>query len=180
MTASEWTVGRAGMLYRNLAPDRTDVLISHIRIPTEGDVGDWVHFHRVDFQIILCVRGWIRVVYEEQGEPFWFGPGDLILQPPTIRHQVLECEAGSEVVEVCAPVEHTTHADPDTALPSGPREREWHGQRFLCDRAIHGLADRSTAIEEATGGAYRVAIVDRHLIVEPLDLRIPLPSEVGG
>ena len=135
MTATEWTVGRAGMPYRNLAPDR----------------------------------------YEDQGEPFWFGPGDLILQPSIIRHQVLECEAGSEVVEVCAPIEHTTQADPDTSLPTGTRGREWHGQRFLCDRATLGLADRTTAIEQATAGACRVAIADHHLVVEPLGLRTSLP-----
>ena len=47
-----WGVGRAGMLYRDLLPDRAGgaVIVSHIRIPTGGTVPDYTHFHRVAFQ----------------------------------------------------------------------------------------------------------------------------------
>jgi quercetin dioxygenase-like cupin family protein len=40
--------------------------------------------------MIYCHRGWVRVVYEDQGEPFVMHPGDCVLQPPGIRHRVLE------------------------------------------------------------------------------------------
>src|SRR5215216_637983 len=45
-----WTAGRAGMMYRDLIPDRLGgrVIASHIRIVEGGDVPDSVHYHRVD------------------------------------------------------------------------------------------------------------------------------------
>ena len=42
-----------------------------------GPVADWVHFHRVALQLIYVRCGWVRVVYEDQGEPFVMQPGAL-------------------------------------------------------------------------------------------------------
>ncbi len=83
--------GRAGMLYRDLIPGRLGgrYIASHILIPNAGPVADWVHFHRVAFQMIFVRTGWVRVVYEGQGDPFVMNSGDLVLQPPEIRHRVL-------------------------------------------------------------------------------------------
>lgn len=163
-----WTAGRAGMLYRDLLADRLGghAIASHIRITDAGPVPDYVHFHRVRFQMIFCAHGWVRVVYEDQGEPFVMVAGDCVLQPPQIRHRVLESSAGLEVVEVGIPAAHETHADPSMDLPTAHRrrEREFAGQRFvrheaagatwrpaagpgfeICDTGIahatHGLAD---------------------------------------
>ena len=49
--SSQWGVGRAGMLYRDLVPSRAGgaLIASHIRIPDGGPVPDYVHFHRVQF-----------------------------------------------------------------------------------------------------------------------------------
>ncbi len=60
----EWTVGRAGMLYRDLTPvDLKDqVIASHIRLPFDGEVPDYVHYPKVDLQMIYCIKCWIRVV----------------------------------------------------------------------------------------------------------------------
>ena len=71
-----WGVGRAGMLYRDLLPGRAGgaMIASHIRIPSGGPVPDYVHFHRVHFQLIVCVEGWVEVVYEGQGGPFVLEP----------------------------------------------------------------------------------------------------------
>src|SRR3569623_2063767 len=90
--------GRAGMEYRDLIPDRLGgkVIASHIRLTEGGEVPDYVHYHKIDFQVIYCLKGRIRVVYEDQGEPFWLERGDLVLQPPELRHCVLECTAGAE------------------------------------------------------------------------------------
>ena len=97
--------GRAGMLYRDLIPGRLGgrYIASHITIPEGGPVADWVHFHRIALQMIFVRRGWVRVVYEDQGEPFVMNAGDLVLQPPEIRHRVLESSPGLEVVEISAP-----------------------------------------------------------------------------
>ena len=51
-------------------------------------------------------RGWVRLVYEDQGEPFVLKAGDLVLQPPEIRHRVLESSTGLEVVEIASPAVH--------------------------------------------------------------------------
>ena len=100
-----WGVGRAGMLYRDLLPSRQGgrFIASHIRIPDAGPVPDEVHFHNIRFQLIFCVAGWVRLVYEDQGDDFVVNAGDCVLQPPTIRHRVLESSGGLEVVELTCP-----------------------------------------------------------------------------
>jgi quercetin dioxygenase-like cupin family protein len=142
------------MLYRDLLSPGPAFLGSHIRIPEAGPVGDWVHYHRVDFQIIFCHRGWIRVVYEDQGEPIVMQAGDCVLQPPTIRHRVLQCSAGAEVFEVVAPAGHETHADPDLELPTPDLrpDRRFEGQTFVFSRGGAGIAD-------ASGGRVAVALL---------------------
>ncbi len=132
---SDRRVGRAGMEYRDLIPDRLGgkVIASHIRLTNGGEVADYVHYHKVRFQMIYCVAGAIRVVYEDQGPPFWLKPGDCVLQPPEIRHRVLEAEANSEVVEISSPAVHETWADHDLTLPTEQIKpnRSFGGQRFL-------------------------------------------------
>jgi len=123
------------MEYRDLLPGRWGghTIASHIRIPDAGPVPDQVHFHRVRFQVIVCLAGCVRVVYEEQGDPFLLEPSDVVLQPPGIRHRVLEASAGTEVVEISSPAEHETWMDHDLALPNGAGDpdRRWDGQRFV-------------------------------------------------
>jgi quercetin dioxygenase-like cupin family protein len=131
--------GRAGMVYRDLIPGRLGerFIASHITIPEGGPVADWVHYHKVRFQMIFCRRGWVRVVYEDQGPDFVLKAGDCVLQPPEIRHRVLESSAGLEVVEIGCPALHETWADHDLQLPTGALrpERPFEGQRFLRHRA---------------------------------------------
>ena len=135
LAQTQWQLGRAGMLYRDLIPDRQGgrFVASHIRIPEGGPVPDYVHFHRVRFQMIYCYKGWVRVVYEDQGPPFVLRPGDCVLQPPEIRHRVLESSPGLEVIEVSCPAEHETLADHELALPTHVRDRkrEYGDQRFV-------------------------------------------------
>lgn len=111
-TEDSFGEGRAGMLYRDLVPCRLGgaLIASAIKIPSGGPVPDYVHFHLVRFQMIYCVAGWVRLVYEGQGEPFLLHAGDLVLQPPTIRHRVLESSDGLEVLEIGVPAEHITRA----------------------------------------------------------------------
>ena len=69
---AQWTTGRAGMRYRDLIPDRQGgrFIASHIQIPNGGSVPDYVHFHNIHFQMIYCYKGWVRLVYEDQGPAF--------------------------------------------------------------------------------------------------------------
>jgi quercetin dioxygenase-like cupin family protein len=154
--------GRAGMLYRDLIPGRLGgrYIASHITIPESGSVADWVHYHRIALQIIYVRRGWVRVVYEDQGEPFIMNEGDLVLQPPLIRHRVLESSPGFEVVEISAPALHETFADHEIELPNGRNpERIYGAQRFLRHVAAdtpwtpaHGGEARETELKVATSG----------------------------
>ncbi|MGQ0543436.1 MAG: cupin domain-containing protein, partial [Blastocatellia bacterium] len=169
---NEWRVGRVGMLYRDLTPDdlKSRVVVSHIRLPFDGEVPDYVHYHKVDFQMIYCVKGRIKVVYEDQGGPFWLKPGDCVLQPPEIRHRVLEAEAGSEVIEVSSPAEHETWIDHDLTLPTNKiqSDRNFNEQRFVrhiasdADWKPSGNADilvRTTGISAATSELADVRIL---------------------
>ena len=83
--------------------------------------------------MIYCKRGRIKVVYEDQGPPFWLETGDCVLQPPEIRHRVLECTAGAEVIEVSMPAEHETWVEHKITLPTAELkpDRDFSGQRFM-------------------------------------------------
>ena len=133
--------GRAGLLYRDLLPSRLGGrwVASHIRAARGGPVNDRVHHHAVRLQLIYCLCGEAQLVYEEQGPPFAFRAGDLVMQPPGLRHQVLQASAGFEVVEIASPAWHPTSIDHERALPSPTRapDRLRSGQRFL-----HAVADR--------------------------------------
>ena len=168
---AEWGTGRAGMRYRDLVPDRQggSFIASHIQIPGGGPVPDYVHFHKVRFQMIYCYKGWVRVVYDDQGPPFVMQAGDCVLQPPRIRHRVLESSAGLEVIEIGCPAKHETFADHDLALPTSTLrpERDFSGQMFVRHVAARAtwepfrLEDfecRDTGIAAATGGIATVRI----------------------
>ena len=166
--------GRAGMQYRDLLPGRLGgaVIASHIRIPEGGPVRDQVHFHTIVFQLIFCHRGWVRLVYEDQGPPFVLHAGDCVIQPPEIRHQVLEASVGLEVIEIGVPADHLTSMDHRMTLPT-PRfrpARDFAGTRFLRHREpearweggrIPGFRARETGIGAATGGLAGVRVVRR-------------------
>ena len=129
------------MRYRDLIPDRQGgrVIASHIEIPTGGPVPDYVHYHAVQVQMIYCYRGWVRLVYEDQGPPFVLAAGDCVLQPPGIRHRVLESSAGLEVIELSCPAEHETFTDHELSLPTATvdPDRRFGGQRFVRHQAAH-------------------------------------------
>ena len=167
-----WHTGRAGMRYRDLIPDRQGgrFIASHISIPDGGPVPDYVHHHHIRFQLIFCYRGWARLVYEDQGHPFRFEAGDCVLQPPHIRHRVLENSDAFEVVEVGCPAVHQTFRDHELALPTDQLhpDRDYGGQRFVIHRAgeaawkpwrFDGFEERDFAFGPATAGIGGARIV---------------------
>ena len=162
----EWHRGRAGMDYRDLVPDRRGgaLIASHIRIEAGGPVADYVHYHDVRVQVIYCLRGWVRLVYEDQGEPFVMSAGECVVQPPGIRHRVLECSPGLEVIEVAAPAVHATHVDHELPLPTARRERTYAGQRFVwCRRGeLEGVAAATGGLAEIRAGDELVIRVEGH------------------
>ena len=180
-------VGRAGMLYRDLVPGRQGgaIIASLIRIAEGGPVPDYVHYHDVLFQLIFCRSGWVKVVYEDQGEPFILHAGDCVIQPPTIRHRVLESGDNLEVIEIGYPAEHLTNADPTMSLPNSEinPHRVWEGQSFIRHIAANakwqqlstGVESTDTGILTATQGLTDVKVIKAAItsnwaqeIVQPL------------
>jgi len=166
-----WVIGRAGMHYRDLIPDRLggSIIASHIRIPDGGPVPDMVHYHTIGFQLIFCIAGWVDLVYEDQGPEFRLYAGDCVIQPPEIRHRVLFASDNIEVVEIGVPAEHITTIDHDMMLPNGPAnpQRRFQGQKFVHHRAseahwqpwrLPGFTHRDTGIGEGTAGVANVQI----------------------
>lgn len=166
-----WIIGRAGMQYRDLVPTRLGgaVIASHIRIPDGGPVPDMVHYHKVGFQLIFCVNGWVDVIYEDQGGPIRLHAGDCFIQPPEIRHRVLEASDGIEVIEIGVPAEHITEIDHVMTLPTPERrpDREWQGQRFVHNVGakgvfkpfrVSGFEARDTTINANTKGVASVMV----------------------
>jgi quercetin dioxygenase-like cupin family protein len=146
------------MHYRYLIPDRLGggLIASHIRIPDGGPVPDMVHYHSIQFQMIYCLRGWVRLVYEDQGPPFILNAGDCVTQPPEIRHRVLEASDELEVIEI--------------GLPTGRHDpgRVFEGQTFCHHIAAtaawepwgpEGLMEQDTGIKAASGGIADVRVL---------------------
>lgn len=165
-----WVIGRAGMSYRDLIPTRLGgaMIASHIRVP-DGKVPDMVHFHRVGFQLIFCVKGWVDVLYEDQGGLRRIHAGDCFIQPPEIRHRVVESGDDIEVIEIGVPAEHITEIDHEMTLPTPDYrpEREWQGQRFVHNIGkegtfapfrLPGFEARDTTINANTKGVASVMV----------------------
>ena len=165
-------VGRAGMRYRDVLPSRHGgrFIASHILIPEGGPVADYVHHHDVRVQVIYCLRGWVRVVYEDQGPPFVLEAGDCVLQPPGIRHRVLDSSAGLEVLEFTSPAHHRTTVEHELTLPTPTHrpDRRFDGQPFVRHRAPDATWDRwwrgggqarDTSVGAATDGQVGVRAV---------------------
>lgn len=162
---NEFGLGRAGMGYRDLLPDRWGgrFIASHILIADGGEVADYVHFHRIRFQMIFVAAGWVEVVYEDQGDPFRMEAGDCVLQPPEIRHRVLRSSSGLEVIEIGCPAEHDTVAEHTITLATSTidRDRDFDGQRFVrhiaagaktVSSVCGSFDERDTGIGAATNG----------------------------
>ncbi|MCY1126158.1 cupin domain-containing protein [Frigidibacter sp. RF13] len=166
-----WVIGRAGMAYRDLVPSRLGgaIIASHIRVP-DGKVPDMVHYHKVGFQLIFCVNGWVDVLYEDQGGMRRLTRGDCFIQPPQIRHRVMEAGEDIEVIEIGVPAEHVTEIDHEMELPTphDRPDREWDGQRFVHNLAKGaawapfrqpGYICRDTTINANTKGVAGVQVV---------------------
>lgn len=160
-----WVIGRAGMRYRDLIPSRLGgrFIASNIEVCDGGPVPDRVHHHAIRFQMIFVTHGWVDVVYEDQGPPFRMQAGDGVLQPPHIRHRVLESSAGAQVVEIGCPAAHDTLFDDTLELPTGnvDASRDFGGQQFVRYVAAdspanewrhEGWSAKDTGISSATNG----------------------------
>ena len=64
------------------------------------------HFHDVEFQMVYVLKGWIKGEYE--GEIVTMREGSCWLQPPKIKHTVLDYSDDCEMLEVILPADFET------------------------------------------------------------------------
>jgi quercetin dioxygenase-like cupin family protein len=68
------------------------------------------HHHDLEFQLIYCLKGWIRFSYEGVGEVLLV-PGTCVHQPPGIRHTELGHSDDLELLEIVMPADFDTVSD---------------------------------------------------------------------
>lgn len=65
------------------------------------------HKHLLNFQMVYILKGWIKFIYEDEGE-FIFKKGDCVLQPAGIKHNELSCSDDLELLEIHSPAKNET------------------------------------------------------------------------
>lgn len=65
------------------------------------------HFHDVEFQMVYVLKGWIKGEYEGAGV-VTMREGSCWLQPPKIKHSVLDYSDDCELLEVIMPADFAT------------------------------------------------------------------------
>jgi hypothetical protein len=65
------------------------------------------HYHEVDLQLVYVLKGWIRSEFEGQGEVL-MKQGACWLQPPKIKHAVLDYSDDCELLEIVLPAQFDT------------------------------------------------------------------------
>ena len=69
--------------------------------------GSGLHYHDVDFQMVMVMKGTSTVWFEGQGE-VTFAEGDCWVQPPGIKHNVLYYSDDYQVLEITLPQDYET------------------------------------------------------------------------
>jgi Cupin domain len=65
------------------------------------------HYHKVDFQLIYMLKGWMKGEYDGQGE-IMMRAGSCWIQPSGIKHTVLDYSDDCEMLEIILPAEFDT------------------------------------------------------------------------
>ena len=116
---ASWQPGlRSFFEYRDLGIDRAtggafNAHVIRVRKPVQTFPKTGAHFHKLNFQMIYILKGWIRFTYQDQGE-FTFGPGDCCLQPPEIIHDEINCSEDLELLELTSPASFETKVMPSS------------------------------------------------------------------
>jgi mannose-6-phosphate isomerase-like protein (cupin superfamily) len=66
-----------------------------------------LHYHDVEFQMVYVLKGWIKTELEGQGAHV-MRPGSAWIQPPKIKHKVLDYSDDAEVLEIILPANFET------------------------------------------------------------------------
>jgi mannose-6-phosphate isomerase-like protein (cupin superfamily) len=66
-----------------------------------------LHYHDVDFQMVYVLKGWMKNEFEGQGEQL-MRAGTAWIQPPGVKHKVLDYSDDCEVLEIILPAQFDT------------------------------------------------------------------------
>ena len=66
-----------------------------------------LHFHDVRFQMVYVLKGWMKSEFEGQGAHV-MKEGSSWIQPPGIKHRVLDYSDDCEVLEIILPADFDT------------------------------------------------------------------------
>ena len=81
-----------------------------IRAVDQEEDGIGLHRHNeIEFQMVYILKGWMRFWYEGEGEVI-AREGTCILQPPKVKHNVLEWSDDLELLEITSPADFTSEA----------------------------------------------------------------------
>ena len=65
------------------------------------------HVHETELQLIYVLKGWIKNEFEGHGVQM-MSAGSCWLQPPGIKHTVLDYSADCEMLEIIVPADFKT------------------------------------------------------------------------
>ena len=65
------------------------------------------HRHLVDFQMYYVLNGWVKFIYDGEGE-LTFNKGDCVMAPAAIKHNEISCSDDFEALEILSPAKHET------------------------------------------------------------------------
>src|SRR5450631_2112086 len=66
-----------------------------------------LHYHDVEFQMVYVLKGWVKTYMEGQGETL-MKEGSAWIQPPRIKHLIMDYSDDVELLEVILPAEFKT------------------------------------------------------------------------
>lgn len=75
--------------------------------PFRADVVAVPHYHEIEFQLIYVLKGWLKSEFEGQGT-ITMRQGSAWVQPPRIRHTVVDYSDDCEVLEIILPADFDT------------------------------------------------------------------------
>lgn len=97
--------------YRDLGVSKaTGGLVQAHLVRLVGECTDEVrknHYHDTCFQMVYVLKGWEKIQAEGH-EPVTMKAGTVWIQPPQIKHVVLDYSDGCEVLEIILPAEFDT------------------------------------------------------------------------
>jgi quercetin dioxygenase-like cupin family protein len=95
---------RSWLRFRDLGVSQATEGKFHAYVTRAAELGKFTgwHYHKFDFQLIFCLKGWVKMQYEG-GQEVTLGPGDSVYQPPGVVHNLVDYSEDMEILEIESP-----------------------------------------------------------------------------